>query len=519
MPFMNRRFLRDHAGFAILFAILLSMQAVAQSNPQANAAAGHERAVLQAVMKRVEAKYARPVKDSITHVEKHNFWETQAFAAPFRHEDMRVTRYGGLRRLLPTLRSAHPELIVYWIGSIENPNMERDKQTVLTPFKLEGTLGYKFAARIRELVLSSPALAPWADQLTSASNALLQEAVKAEHIKYGESEGEEKNALRRTLDIEGKRRDLFKVIQQMLGAAGELDPERNAAWKPLYQFLRQDIEQSWIASRDQLPSLRQTFWEACKAPAEATAHYEKLEAINSRLNGMKLQVIESALAPDQTPMSFLEGDVSEFINLEIAFDRELLSALDSPALQADPGLIGCFYGLYSVWESLERYQDYLNSSLWAYSLRLLRQIAVAGQLDEHWIGYEFDPETGKSISEFVVQRAGQTVDSLNKYRETWLEHNAPDGSLYAAVQVDEQGHRVWTHYSWILWKWITNNDLDDLKVDGRVVEGMGRRWLLPANSSVKSIGSLRDVRAADARELIIALDPAGAWAGRRKAAK
>jgi hypothetical protein len=66
--------------------------------------------------------------------------------------------------------------------------------------------------------------------------------------------------------------------------------------------------------------------------------------------------------------------------------------------------------------------------------------------------------------------------------------------------------------------WTAASDLDDLAVDGRVVEALGRRWLLPAGSSIKSLRSLQDVHAAHALEIIVAIDPAGAWKGPRKAA-
>lgn len=75
----------------------------------------------------------------------------------------------------------------------------------------------------------------------------------------------------------------------------------------------------------------------------------------------------------------------------------------------------------------------------------------------------------------------------------------------------------WTHSGWTVWKWISVGDLDDLVVDGRVVEGLGRRWLLPAGSPVKSIHSLQDVSTARAREVIVGLDPGGAWAAQAKA--
>jgi hypothetical protein len=172
-----------------------------------------------------------------------------------------------------------------------------------------------------------------------------------------------------------------------------------------------------------------------------------------------------------------------------------------------------------MWESLDRYEGFLRAGNGPQSVGLLIESAHLVQQAVNWTDWkEIDPNTGKSINGFAVQRAGQTIDLLSKYKERWIEHGTPDGPLYAAVEIDKQGRLVWTHLNWILWKWMTASDLDDLKVDGRVIGGLGRRWLLPAGSPVRSIRSLEDVHAADAREVIVGLDPVGAWTGVRKAA-
>jgi hypothetical protein len=259
--------------------------------------------------------------------------------------------------------------------------------------------------------------------------------------------------------------------------------------------------------------------EATKPPAEVTAHIEKLEAIYTKLAGVKLELLERALSPGQTPMTFLEQDAQEFIDTQIEFDRALVSALESAEVRSDPAWARALNGLYPVWTSLDRYNDFLAASFsrGVYSVSLLTEIAQMGLMSESWDGGSFDSATGRSISTFTVQRAGQTVDLLSKFQEAGLKQNAADGQLFAALEVDDEGLPVWTRFNWIVWKWITAGDLDDLNVDGRIVEGLGRRWLLPAGSSVKSIGSFKDVIAADGREVVLAFDLAGA--GKRKAPK
>lgn len=498
---------RRHGIVTILLALLLAAcaltpcrsQTQSPTRPQAKPQPQSELVALRALMKRVEAEVPRPAQVSATNVTSNGYWETQ---------DLRVAWLGVMRRFLPTVRGAHPDLITYWVVRTETTDGQGE-----------------FAARACQVVAGIPAISPWAEQLRLASSALSNEAKEAEHITISGAPDEERNAMRRALDLEGKRRELIKVIEGILGTLGELDPERNASWAPVYQFLQQDTDQQWSSSSQNRNEkirvsfeLRKSFWGAFNAPAATIAHFEKLESIQQRLHAMRPHLLESALAPGQTPMAFLEGDGREFINTQIEFDRELARTLDSAEVRADPSLIRSFNGLYGIWESLERYADLLKMGPWTESLSLLTETARTVLMAESWEWSEIDPGTGKPISEFAVQRAGQTIDLLKKYKDSWAERGTPSGPLYAAVDVDEGGQLLWTHSSWILWKWVAASDLDDLMVDGRVVEALGRRWLLPAGSSIKSLRSLQGVHAAHALEIIVAIDPAGAWKGPRKAA-
>ena len=460
---------------------------------------------LQALMKRVAAEVPRPAKVSATRVNRNGYWEARA---------LRIAWYGTVSRLLPTVSHGTPDLISYWVVRTE---------------KDQG-----FATKIQAAVASVPELSPWAGQLQTASDALIQEDKKAEHITISGAPDKERAAMRRALHLDSKRLDLIKVIRGILGAAGRLDPEHNSAWKPLYELLKQDADTQWAAAiqeRDNNESLgvelRKAFWNATQSPANATARFEKLEVINRKLTVMKERLLESALSPGQTPIAFLEGDAQGFIDSQIEFDRELAQALDSPATRADPELIKVFDGVFPVWESLSRYEGFLRAGRWSQSLDLLAEIARVVLLAESWEWTDIDVETGKSISDFVMNRAGETIDLLNKYKDSWRDRGSPRGSprssphvpLYAAVEVDGQGRRISTHFGWILWKWITAGDLDDLKIDGRVTEGLGRRWLLPPASPVKTIRSLQDVQASSALQVIVGLDPAGGGQRAGKAAR
>lgn len=500
-------------GISLAAGGLVPTQSIAQSKPQPNSRLESnpqsEMATLQALMKRVESENPRPAKVSATQVKGNGYWETQ---------DLELAWLGVMRRFLPEVRNAHPDLIRYWVLRTE----ERDYPDGIEPDK-DGHYKWAFSWQALKVVASTPALSQWAVQLRAASDSLIQ-GVREEFWNLTDDvTKEEKTAKSRAIHIEGRRLALIKVIRGMLGSAGDLDPERNPIWKPLYQFLTQDANRKWIKDSKDRDKKRQidfslsaTYYGAHNPPPAITARFEKLEAINQRLTTMTPQLVENALAFGQTPMTFLEGNGSEFMSSQIEFDRQLASALDSAEVRANPSLIRAFGGMYDIWGSLTRYEDVLRAGKGPQSVGLLIDSAHLVQKAAKWKDWnELDPATGKSINDFVGQQAGQTIDVLNKYKESWIKHGAPDAPLYAAVEVDEQGRRVWTHSSWVLWKWIGTDELDELKIDGRVLEGLGRRWLLPAGSPVRSIRSLQDVRTADAREVILGLDPAGAGKGRK----
>ncbi len=509
----------------MLFPCQSHAQVKSGPQPESKAQTQSELIALRALMERMKAEYPRPPRESATRASQlrgDGYWDML---------DLNIARYGLMRSFLPAMRSVHPELIRYWVVRTEkqpeNYYNEETKKWVWSEIEPDKDGHYKwpFIMDVLKVVSSTPGLSQWADQLQTASDSLIQGVRELYWISSDYDVSREETAAKlRVLDMDGRRLALMKVVKGILGAASEIGPKSDGAWQPLYQFLKQDADAQWnksLQGRDEKNrisgELSKTHWDAYNLPAAVTAHFAKLHAIERKLTTKNVQLLVSALTPGQTPMAFLEGDAREFLNSQLEFDSALVRALDSPEVRADPSSIRAFDGFYGVWLSLERREDLLRAGRWTQSVGLLME--VARTLKRSWELNELDLTTGRSSNDFAVQRAGQTIDVLNKYRESQMKQGAPDEPLYATVEVDEQGRRVWTHSSWILWKWITASDLDDLKIDGRVVEGLGRRWLLPAGSPIKSIRNLQDVRAADAREVIVGLDPAGAWKGVRKVAK
>jgi hypothetical protein len=450
-----------------------------------------EKAELKALMTQAELTLPRPAKITSTRVSRNGYWEAT---------DLKIVWLGLFRRILPEDPMANPEVVKYWVTRTET----------LEVWTAE------FAAHADKFIASVPTLSVWAGPIHDASNALVKEEVQAQELTMSLAPPEEKAALRRAVDIEGKRQDLLKVVQGMLSASDTLYPQGTSKLNPVYEFLKQDADEQWTnASRDRVQKrsvareLRKTFFGAMSVPDGAKTHFETLETMAARLDEMMPKLIESALAPGQMPMSFLQRDAREFLDAQTDFDRELIRALETPNVRDDPTMMRLFDGLYEVWRSLDRHKAFLEIGAWAASLDLLAEISKLVTLAEDWAGDEFDPATGKSLNGFILQRAGQTTDILDDYRARWVEQGAPSGPLYAAVNVDEDGNRVWSDWNWVTWKWIRGNDLDDLVIDGRVVESLGRRWLLPAGSPLRSIQTVGDVHTANASEIIIGFAPSG----------
>src|SRR5206468_2277549 len=129
--------------------------------------------------------------------------------------------------------------------------------------------GDSFALPAHNVVASIPALSPWAEPLKSASDALIKEAKQATHITISGAPEEERAAMRRALDPEGKRRAVVSVVRGIMGAAGEIGAENNRAWQPIYQFLKKDADEQWNATLQDRNEkkrvsfeLSETFWGA-----------------------------------------------------------------------------------------------------------------------------------------------------------------------------------------------------------------------------------------------------------------
>jgi len=495
-------------GIMLAIGLLAPFQALPAQDRQSE-----DLAALSVIAKRFEQISPRPARISATQESGNGYWEKL---------DLNVAKYGVMRRFLPTERSVHPALIAYWIDRTERDDREWDM--VSDSGQPKWPARWQFASRSAEVVSSVAALNPWSGPLKVASEALAEEAKKALHATYGVDSAEERKAMLRALDLKGKRQAVEAALGKFLAAAGDLDPERNAGWKPVYQFLLKDAEEQWNGfrkDRDEKKrvdsSLSMTYWGADRSAFKVTtAQVEKLIAIKWRLSSMEVKLLEDALAPGRMPMAFLEGAAREFIDTRIEFDRELVRALDLPEVKTNPVLVSGLIGLFDVWKTLQRREEFLKAGRWALSIGVLKEVALTVLKAESWTKTDFDPDTGERTDSVVVQRAGQTVDQLDKCKERWLNRRSPKGSLHAAVEVDEKGNRVWTPYNWTVWKWMTADELDDLTTDGRVVKGLGRRWLVAAGSRFESIRSMQDLRAADAREIFVGLTAAGARKGLRR---
>lgn len=241
---------------------------------------------LQTLMIRVEAQLPRQPKVSATKVHTVGYWDTK---------ELTTAWYGIMRRFLPTVRGAHPEVLTYWV-------MRTDGSDWVT--RTDGfTRANGFAAQARSVVSSIPAVAPLAARLQDASGALIKEENQSELLRVSSAPKQELAKMYAALDLPGKRWNLILVVRDILRSASEAGP---SAWQPIYQFLRNDADAQWnagIRERDEkqrvTSAMTKAFWKATEPPAAATVHFEKLEVLSSKIELLRDQAIESALSPGQ----------------------------------------------------------------------------------------------------------------------------------------------------------------------------------------------------------------------------
>ena len=425
--------------------------------------------------------------------------------------DMKVAEWTLFRDLLPNLRAEHPDLISYWIVRTE------DAQESWDPSKREPKPGFEhtFPGRVAALVTSMPELSKWGEPLKTASGLLLQDVWDEFGVRSNDFTPIEKSDLLDKVHkkIQKHRGQIIDAIRSIVNTIGTLDPEANGQWKPIYDFLVEDVNTTLaaaLADRGQklavAHELRGTFLNATKPPATLSASYEKLEGINEQLVSLRVQMIEKALAPGQTLAAFARSDARDYLDLQRQFDEDLVQAIDQVD---DPSWVRVFDGVFDVRASLNRHEGYLKFGYDAESVDLLREIAETYVLGVGWGEIEIDTETGGNASASAVHQGKQTVAALGALFKCMVGGNKRECRLYAALAIDSSGNAIHTHSNWIEWKWILPEEFEDLTIDGRIVTVLGRRWLLPAGSSAKALTSIDDLYAAKAKELVAALDFSG----------
>lgn len=458
----------------IVWAILLGFQ-----NHSIGANAGKLQE-LQELLPIIRASRPEPVDVSATLPYKSGERTIRAASDPFSFYDFKYAQAGALRSLIPEIRQPQPDLLACWVLWTDD----------------------KFLGDIKN-ALSPSLLAQWGAPLTDASSALIQ-ARRTRDDLYGES----RRAAEASLDLEGRRKALAGVVNQLLSSMGTLDPSTNANWSAIMDVLMTRLNQeapmdAYYSQQKIQGSLDQAFFGATPHPPEVDAEIQKTQAKYLALQDQQMPVLIEGLL-GQMPMTYLRQN-SGFIAAEKAFDAQLFEFLNLPTVKADPDTIRLLDGVYPLWSSLVRYRDYLKTDETAYKLHLLAQVAAVCQAGENWNPSSLDPDTGAGTSEYVAQRAGRTIDIIYEYLTAWVNGRSPQ-PLYAAVSVDRLDHPAPAKYGWVVWKWVTSDDLDDLKAEDRVGEGLGRKWLLPVGHSNTAINSIQDAGTAKAREILLVLD-------------
>ena len=479
LPALSRRKFGIFVGASFVVAAIAKL-------PGSDAwAATSELEALHLLMKQVIPKLYPEQKESASHFHRNGYWESQ---------EMKCAWLGFVKQILSMSNIDSDELVTYWASRAQE---DTDDQ---------------FAKGIYSVIESDPALSKSAIPLLAVSKALSNEVSKYDSAAM---DGKRQTAAERDLlDVDGKRRSLMEQVRQLLQSVGQLTPA-NPTWSKVLRYLQQDADKRWTAAaldrvqkRDVATEMTKTFIEAMGdvAPPGALKITLSREPLKQKLISARVSLLEVALSPRQTPTTFLNSDVAlAYVKLQILLDADVVEALKSP-IDGNSTWIVLYDGLYTIRDTFTRREAYLKLGSEPVSVLLLASVASTVAVAENWDWVDFDPKTGSSMSKVAAERAAEIVDLVNRYVDSWISKGELPRTIYAAADINPSGDRVWTHLNWLGWKWLSAEDVDDLILDRRVVNSLGRRWLLPAGTLPPPVfRTFGDVRAANAREIIVAL--------------
>ena len=419
-----------------------------------------------------------------------------------------------LLELIKGARGAEPGLIDALVQRIEA------ESSYMYAKPVEGGFAMRFFAVLDGL----PPLQKQTQALKDAADALASDAYKVFELRTNPMPDAEKSAQYAAIDIPGKRAALRGAVEALLTELSPLDPGFNASWKTIQDFIKEDAsraladaDKGWANHQSELHEMREAFNGALKGEDGALIlsgpSFERLEKLNAKIDSERRRLIFVSLAPGAAPTATLAGEARVYAAELAAFDSAFIKQLGAPKIASDAGNIRAMDGLYAVWDSLDRQTMRREAGTRAAPVERLNALIDAGMIyltAENWNSAGVDPHSGHEENEPIARQAAHAIDVLRRFQES-LAAGRPVKPLMAAVDVDAAGKPVWLPGGWLRWKWIEPDELADLEMDRRVVKALGRRWLLPAGSETTKISTIEEATAAKAKQLVVAVDPRGAW--------
>ncbi|HUI12791.1 MAG TPA: hypothetical protein VL048_04885 [Xanthobacteraceae bacterium] len=407
----------------------------------------------------------------------------------------------------------HPDVISYVSERILDPSF---RSVFIGAIGAETTL----AASATELVrIATETKTVWDaaetlghSRLSSEETKLLRNAALPERIE----------------DLRGLLKDIFIKLS-------ELEQKGSATRGKVYKLINDDLARQYdratralVDQIDLLQSMHDAYLksplidEDTKANSTLAAQIERVEASRRKLLGKRANVPYSALQFEQTPMEWLAHDIrlSELLDADISFDRDLFQLASTPAVKQGEFVTHDLDGLYDFRGSFERMhllavagrpalafqimidlaENTLSAHRYADDLLGLRQDGTWSQIS--WTAY----------SSLQLATLKRTIERLKQYRDTWL-HDRRRSPLYAAIEVDDTGKRIWHLGGWLLWDWLTSADIQYFQAQQRVVFVGGKSWLLPEGQKAGQFESISKLLEAikNVKEISPAVDLNGDW--------
>ncbi len=314
------------------------------------------------------------------------------------------------------------------------------------------------------------------------------------------------------IDTTGRLAALRVAVRR--GLAPALEEHR----AELQQLVREDVAAALAAcTKDYdddaavLASMRDAGWHAVPTSDDIEDAYQRLKALHGKLPSLSedrtldMELPGGALGPGATPMEFARERAVAYLEKRGALENEIIATADLALTHDDRDAV--LRGLDGEFEFRAALRHQIRRLRWGRPAEILDLLIDLVQGYGAYCEGHSDVGVRLGANGEVIKPARQCANWLRKYGERWCaDRRTPP--LYALVETDESGNRVWRQGGWLRWRWMDAEAVEDLEADGRILILEGRRWVVPpetATTGISAVQQLRDKGCA-VSELVVALD-------------